>query len=419
MAPKFGRRFLIGTGASAALGVPFAVWFARFRDPDPRVGAFGALRPDPAGVLDLLEGFSYRVIDRVGTSMNDGFAVPPRPDGMACFEGEDGAIVLVRNHELPPRSNAIEWPDVAYDRAAGGAVTRVVLDAETLEVRSRNLLLAGTSMNCSGGPSPWGWLSCEEDAESSGHGFVFLCDPAAEAAREPVRIDGYGRFRHEAAAVHPETGICYLTEDKHDSSLYRFVPHDPSSPFEGHLQALKVRGRSAENTTPFRSRTRREFEWMDLRDTTPDVDDLRHRAQAGGAAVFDRGEGICFADGATHFCASAGGPIRAGQIFRLEDEGDGGTLEVVAASEDRAVMDMPDNITMGPGGTLYFVEDGGGHDLVRVAHSDGSILALGRNARSEGEICGVCFDPSERTMFINLQEDGLTLAVQGPFADLA
>lgn len=419
---KLGRRVWLTAGGVTALGIPLGAWLAWGHDPEAVVGPRGALRPDPDGVFDLLEGFRYQIVDRSGERMGDGYRVPPRPDGMACFSGAQGALVLVRNHELPVgyRQQAIgrHWPREAYDPEGAGAVTRVVLDPETLEVRSRGLLLAGTSMNCSGGPSPWGWISCEEDTQGS-HGFAFLCDHAAPGLGEPQRIDGYGRFRHEAAAVTPETAVCYLSEDQTDSCVYRFVPHDPSSPFEGTLQALRVRGRDAENTAPLRAGAEREIDWVDLADPTPPQDDLRHQAQRLGAAVFRRGEGICPTPGGFYVASTTGGPIEAGQIFRVHDEPDGGTLEVVAASEDRAQMDMPDNLTCSPTGMLYFAEDGQGHDHLRFVHPGGAVHALGRNAASEGEIAGVCFSPDGETLLCNLQEEGLTLAIRGPFAELS
>ena len=33
-----------------------------------------------------------------------------------------------------------------------------------------------------------------------------------------------GRFRHEAVAVAPRTGIVYQTEDRNEGLLYRFLP---------------------------------------------------------------------------------------------------------------------------------------------------------------------------------------------------
>ncbi|MHC8733809.1 alkaline phosphatase PhoX, partial [Arenicellales bacterium IMCC56312] len=38
-------------------------------------------------------------------------------------------------------------------------------------MKSTNFILTGTSRNCSGGASPYGWLSCEE-TEEDGHGYV-------------------------------------------------------------------------------------------------------------------------------------------------------------------------------------------------------------------------------------------------------
>jgi len=402
--------------------VPAGAWFAYGYDPPVPVGPRGALRPDPAGIFDLLEGFTYRVIDRAGREMSDGFPVPVRPDGMACFPADDGALILMRNHELPSgsreRAYGRSWPSGAYDAEAGGGVTRLVLDAQTLEVRSSNLVLAGTSMNCSGGASPWGWISCEEDPRDPIHGFAFLCDPAATELQPFDRIDGYGRFKHEAAGVVPDTGVCYLTEDQGDGCLYRFVPHDPSSPFEGTLQAMRVRGRAAASLAPLTTGAEREIDWVDLPHPTPEEDTLRFTAQRAGAAILRRGEGICLAGGAIYVCSTTGGPISSGQIFRLQDDTDGGTLEVITASTDRAVMDMPDNIAASPSGHIYFVEDGRGHDLLRCVRTDGRVVAIGQNAGSEGEIAGVCFDATGETCFLNLQEEGLTLAVRGPFADL-
>jgi uncharacterized protein len=104
-------------------------------------------------------------------------------------------------------------PPEAYDPAGMGGVSRVVLRADTLERVSSNLVLTGTTRNCAGGVSPWGWLSCEE-AVGRGHGYVFACRTDAARVRPPHRIAAYGRFCHEAAAVDPETCIAYLTEDR-------------------------------------------------------------------------------------------------------------------------------------------------------------------------------------------------------------
>ena len=418
-APKTSRRKWIAGGAAlaAAAAVPVGGWLLR-EPPSRNTARYGALRPDPRGVLDLLEGFSYRVLERAGGPMSDGSRVPVRPDGMACFDGGDGTLVLMRNHEIPLGfTNTRPPPGDPYDRRAHGGVTRLVLDAETLTRRGSNHVLTGTSMNCSGGPSPWGWLSCEEDPRDSAHGFVFLCDPSASEGQAPARVDGYGRFKHEAAAIDPERLCAYLTEDQGDGCLYRFTPDDLADPMgPGQLAALRVAG--VEDSGGLRRGETVEYSWVPLRDATPSDDDLRHRAAAAGATKLRRGEGVTMGDGSVWVAATAGGPIAAGQIFRLEDEPEGGALEVIACSEDRGALDMPDNLAFSPHGSLFFVEDGGGHDYLRGVSADHALFDVARNAASDGELAGPCFTPDGRALFVNLQIEGLTLVIEGPFETL-
>jgi len=389
-----------------------------------RPGPFGRLRPDPDGILDLPEGFTYRVIDRSGAPMDDGFVVPARPDGMACFALEDGRWALMRNHENPlgipslgpaPRGR---MPIHAFDPRGSGGVTRVVVDPRTLDRVSANLVLAGTTLNCAGGTSPWGWLSCEESVEPN-HGFVFVCDPSAMSVAAPQPVRGYGRFRHEAAVVDPQTSIAYLTEDREDGCLYRFVPHDVSSPFEGELQALRVRGRPGMDTGADLD-GRVEIDWVPVREPTPEDDVVRVGAVRDGAARVARGEGICLRREGDRVslvvCASIGGPSQLGQVLELAPDGDGGELVVLASSRGALDLEMPDNVTSGPGARLYFCEDGPGRDCLRgLDPLTGEIFDFARNALSESELAGVCFSPDGTAMFLNLQTDGLTLAIRGPF----
>src|SRR3546814_6551889 len=92
------------------------------------------------------------------------------------------------------------------------------------EVKSEHLSLAGTAINCAGGVTPWGsWLSCEEaflDSDKP-HGYVFEVPASARGMVDPLPLKALGRFRHEAAAVDPRTGIVYLTEDRDDGLFYR------------------------------------------------------------------------------------------------------------------------------------------------------------------------------------------------------
>jgi uncharacterized protein len=416
------RRSLLG-GALAAL--PLSVLWRR----TSRAAGFGPLVPDPEGILDLPAGFSYRIVEAVSRGgvrqrMSDGFLVPGAPDGMACFPGPDGTIILLRNHELSGNQTSLgpydaqhPAPAEAYDRAQLGGVSRVVLDGTTFERLSSNLVLAGTIRNCAGGTSPWGWLSCEENYDAN-HGYVFVCPTDASSVRMPQRVVGYGRFEHEAATVDPATMICYLTEDKGDSCFYRFVPTRRASPFVGSLQALRVVGRDRFHTgTGNRVGDHWQVDWVTI--DTPDpvggATTTRAQGRARGAAIFVRGEGLWLHDGSLYFTCTTGGPVSGGQIFRLDPSGDGGTLTLIAQSASRDELDMPDNLTVAPWDDIYIAEDGTSEQYLRIVHPDGSISDFARNALSGSELAGVCFSPDGRALFVNLQGDGLTLVVTGPF----
>ena len=72
------------------------------------IGAgYGPLLPDAGGILDLPEGFSYRVLSRTGDAMSDGLLVPGLPDAMAAFAGPQGRTLLVCNHELTAGALAV------------------------------------------------------------------------------------------------------------------------------------------------------------------------------------------------------------------------------------------------------------------------------------------------------------------------
>ncbi|WP_437279010.1 alkaline phosphatase PhoX [Sorangium sp. So ce375] len=411
----------VGGAAAATLTLPFSLVFSRNTR---AAGRFGPLVPDPAGILDLPAGFTYRILERAGGDMEDGYRVPGRPDGMGCFPGADGSIVLLRNHENSPADKGIGpyrsgqgAAAEAYDAASMGGVTRVVLDAATFERRSSNLVLAGTNRNCAGGHSPWGWLSCEENVDAR-HGYVFVCAATASRVEPARRLAGYGRFNHEAAVVDPTTMIAYLTEDRADGCFYRFKPTDPGAPFEGKLQALSVVGTRNAETAEWKLEEPREIAWVDIDEPDPREDTVRREARTKGAAVVRRGEGVCLSQGVVYICATIGGPAGAGQIFQLVPAEDGGTLEVVAQSTDTQELEAPDNITIAPWGELFMAEDGYRGNFLRGVTLDGQIFDFARNARSMSELAGVCFSPDGRALFVNMQEDGLTLAVTGPFPEV-
>lgn len=403
------RAFLKGAGSLALATTPWAVSCKKRGRPAAH------LVRDPRGILDLPPGFDYRILERSGERMSDGHAAGERPDGMACFAGSNDSWILMRNHELDAGRSPV--PSVAYDPERLGGVSRLVVDRSTLERKSSNWVLTGTSRNCAGGPSAWGWLSCEETTEA-GHGYVFLCDPRSERATRAVRLPSLGRFRHEAAAVDPNTHVVYLTEDERDSCLYRHVPEQKErDPFVGSLSALAVGSSTKRLAKGVALGDRFTVKWVPIADAEGNDAPVREQAARQGAALVDRGEGIWAFGGSIFFVSTDGGPTRSGQVFRLDPTETGGTLTLVAQADEEPSFTNPDNITVSPTGDVFVVENGTRPNHIHRLAPDGSVFPFGRNRIRGGksELCGVCFSPDGRVMFVNIQDDGLTLGITGPF----
>lgn len=451
------RGFAASSLAALAIGGWTRVGLAQQADSyRNEVPGYGPLRADPAGYFDLPEGFSYRVLAKAGERMGDGFIVPDNFDGMGCIPLADGRLALVRNHELSLGSEskgaagvdpALEQKLAAmtiFDRGQGGRVlpggtTTLVLDAKGEQVLGQHLSLAGTSTNCAGGVTPWGsWLSCEETivaAPKTGtsHGWVFEVPAAETGLVDPVPLKAMGRFRHEAAAVDPTTGIVYQTEDQDDGLFYRFIPNVPGKLTEGgKLQALAFAdgGRDSRNwnAADWAMGAKRTVKWIDLDEVESPNDDLRQRGYEAGAARFARGEGIHLGERKKgglefFFTCTSGGAGRFGQIMRYVPSA--GTsqpsqIELFHESTDPKLMDYADNLTVAPWGHLIVCEDRKGAQInhLRGVTPEGRTYTLAR-LNAETELAGACFSPDGKTLFVNAYSPGRTLAITGPWHKLA
>lgn len=418
--------------------------------------AFGPLMPDPQGILDLPNGFNYRIISQHAQLMSDASPVPDRADGMGCFALDEERVVLVRNHELsapkelPASSDSASVATAsslaaqAFDKTSNGdplpgGTTHIVYNLKTGKVEQQFMSLLGTIRNCSGGITPWGsWLSCEESVASASqiigknHGYVFEVPARAQGLVEPVALKDMGRFNHEAACVDPQTGTVYLTEDRNDSLFYRFIPNQPGKlAMGGKLQALAI-----ENTPQFDTRnwdktsmqlnTDLPCTWIDLDDVDSADDSLRQRGFTKGAAVFARGEGIHFDKGEMYFCCTSGGEQKLGQIMRYipakqaanaDSSLQTGTLSLFLESANKASFNFGDNITVAPNGHLLVCEDQYSDTVnnhLKGVQSNGEIYDFAK-VRWQTEPAGVCFSPDGSTLFVNLYSPTATLAITGPW----
>jgi hypothetical protein len=475
------RTFLKGAaatgGATALSGGAFAGLIARAAAAK-KVG-LGPLVPvadqrDGKVRLHLPRGFNYRSFhdtDGPPIVLDDGTTLRGRHDGMAAFVGPGGNTVLIRNHEINGPGAPID-ADISYDTMAQGGCTTTVVDAVG-RVQQAWTSLSGTQMNCAGGPMPWGaWITCEETVNgpdvgpdftgasnvplTQRHGFIFEVPTSGVSDAEPVT--SAGRFPHEAVAFDP-AGILYLTEDNFafPSGFYRYIP--PSNPrITGHLenggvlQMLRVVGtpnahlearQTAGATYP--------VDWVTIDDPnptfpftpgvtapTPNDTALTHvgdQGRAQGAAGFSRLEGQDFDRGVVYFTSTQGGGAAetgpeltsgygngTGQVWAYRPAAQ--TLTCVFQSSGASALDLPDNVTTSPRGTIILCEDGPVDNFIRGLTRKGQLfnIALNRlrrnappNATRFGEeFAGSTFSRNGKTLYVNIQAaQGISFAIWG------
>ncbi|MFJ2212182.1 alkaline phosphatase PhoX [Streptomyces sp. NPDC101062] len=448
---------LVLTGATGALATaPGALAADDGPDiasgPAPEPG-YGPLVADPRGVLALPARFTYRVITHSGvTRLETGEYTPSNHDGTATFEGSRGVTLLVNNHELKgPRS---DWPHpvpltegLVYDPAAAGGCTVVETrpDGRTAEWVG----IAGTSTNCAGGRTPWGtWLTCEENTDRAGengmtkdHGYVFEVDPYDRRAnRDPRPVKALGRYDHEAVVIDPRTGYAYLTEDASGPNglFYRWIPPHGFKHGRGQFARLADDAGALQAPRCFdaggsfvddlsratRIGTVYGVDWVDVPERDARTVEVREQFGAGDVTRARKLEGMWWGDGGAYIVSSyardeSPGTPHDGQVWFYHPRRRTLTLKVLLGvnpdpTKDGS-FDGPDNITVSPYGGLVIAEDGEGLQHLFGATERGRTYPIARNDLNDSEFTGVVFSPDGRTLFANIQEPGIMLAVTGPW----
>lgn len=370
-------------------------------------GPYGPLQPADANGIALPAGFSSREIAR-GASPVSG-STPPyvwhnATDGQATFAtlgpggGPDGGWILVANSEIPA--------------PGGGGVSGVEFAADG-EIERAYRVLAGTTSNCAGGPTPWGmWLSCEEHDE----GQVWECDP--RGSRTGVARPALGIFKHEAACVDPVRQQVYLTEDQGNGCLYRFTPDEYPDLSSGLLEVALVDGVGG-------------VSWAAV--PNPAGGALQPtRNQVAGAARFNGGEGTWYDRDFVYFTTKGDSRVWALNVVTAQ-------LEVLYDPEivgPDAPLSGVDNITVSPPGDIYVCEDRRDHDICLITpdFEISRFLTLDPEIHSGppsgpiagNETVGVVFDPPGTKMYFGAQRSfgvggnpnlpaGVVYEVSGPF----
>ncbi|MCB1669962.1 MAG: DUF839 domain-containing protein [Pseudomonadales bacterium] len=316
----------------------------------------------------LPAGFQSRIVARSGEQpvTSSSYLWHDAPDGGAVFATDDGGWVYVSNSE------------VGGGKGGVGAL-RFNAAAELVDAYP---ILAGTSVNCAGGGTPWQtWLSCEEfDA-----GQVFECDPLGN--REAMVRPALGRFKHEAVAVDPVNQILYLTEDTPDGAFYRFRPSQPLPDLSAGI--LEVATMDAQDGRLY-------LDWAPVPD--PSAETTPTRYQVPDYVPFRGGEGLVYQDGLVYFSTKGDNrvwcyDVATHQISVLYD----------FATSANPILSGVDNLTITPAGEVLVAEDGGDMQIVILTPEFGVIPLLQIPGHERSEITGPAFDPSYRRLYFSSQ----------------
>jgi secreted PhoX family phosphatase len=236
--------------------------------------------------------------------------------------------------------------------------------------------------------TPWGtWLSCEEWVG----GRVWECDPTG--AKPAVKRLAMGKFTHEAAAADVANHCIYMTEDRPDGALYRFVPTTWGDLSAGTLQVL--------------TDTAGVLAWATVPD--PSGASAPTKDQVANSRRFNGAEGADISRGRLIFTTKGDN-----RVWAYDPAANALTVLYDDDVQVNGVLSVVDNVETSSTGVIYVAEDGGDMQVVLVRDSGATFAVVQVTGVDGSEMTGPAFDPSGTRLYFSSQRNpGRTYEVKG------
>lgn len=313
----------------------------------------------------------------------------------------------------------------------------------------------GTLANCGGGMTPWGtFLSCEENYQlfygnrkfqstkikksrfkweeyypnpPEHYGWVVEINPYTKEIKKHITL---GRYAHESATCVLSTNgntVVYSGDDKNNECLYKFIADKPNTLESGTLYvADTINGNWLALDWQHSKLLQKHF-----KNQTEVYIYARHAASLLGATPLDRPEDIKINPiTGDIFMALTNNLTKAnfhGQILKIKEKnGDYESLQFTTETFLTGGKDgfsSPDNMLFDQKGNLWFCSDISGNAMRALSYSKfknnglfivpingpqaGKVIQLG-SAPNDAEFTGLCFDPTQTTLFLSVQHPGET-----------
>ena len=255
----------------------------------------------------------------------------------------------------------------------------------------------------------------------------------------PTPLEGLGRFAHEAVVVDPTTGIVYLTEDASGPNglLYRATPTTPLGgygslrdgamlealvAFDGRrLRRRSVRVHRAGHDARRRSGRRSPTRWPRRSRHASQLNQVTRSTQVRGDVVGRRTPPTSSASYARNDDGSVA--EHDGQVWRLDParqhDGPGGALRRQPRSGQRQLRRARQHHRVAVGrAAAVRRRRGRPAPLHREPGRRRRRCSPATPATSRGdgsEFTGATFSADGETLFVNLQDPGVTFAITGPW----